>query len=216
MIHGSKFSQAATATIQLVIQHGVDIQAQDKYGETALWIAIKDRTDDTYVAKAILRQYQLLGIPVDPSLIFPAIEASSFNNSCSKITELLKYGFEQTLHDSDGNTPLHHCVIKNATAALRKLITFPSVNLDLRNQNGFTPLHLASKTGSIDCLAILCENGASLNSRVENSEDVALTLALASGNTEAFYVVSFTMVCQIIKLLTNACNSYSNIMQTFG
>jgi ankyrin repeat protein len=216
MIHGSKFSHAATVTIQLVIQHGVDIQTRDKYGETALSIAIKDRTDDMYVAKVILRQYQLLGIPVDPSLIFPAIESSSFNNSCSKITEVLKYGFEQTLHNSDGNAPLHHCVIKSATAALRKLVTFPSINLDLRNRDGFTPLHLASKIGSIDCLAILCENGASVNSRVDNSEDVALTLALASGNTDVFYVVSFTAICQITKALTNACTSYSNITQIFG
>jgi ankyrin repeat protein len=191
MIHGSKFSEAATATIELAIQHGADIQARDIHGETSLSIAIQNRTDDIYVAKTILRQYDLLGISVDPLLIFPAIEASSFNNSCSKITELLKYGFEQTLQNSDGDTPLHHCVIKGAAAALRKLITFPSINLDIRNRDGFTPLHLASKTDSNECLAILCENGASVNSRVDNSEDVALTLALGSGNTEAFYLVSF-------------------------
>jgi|SRR5580700_8822503 ankyrin repeat protein len=149
MIHGSQFLDAAASTIRLLLRHGLNILAQDKYGDTSLSAALKDRSEDTYITKTMLEQYECLGIPIDPSVIFPAIESSSYNNSCIRIKELLKYGFEPELQNSDGNTALHHCAVKGAVAALRTLIAYPGVDIDIRNKERLTPLHLASKVGSI-------------------------------------------------------------------
>ncbi|CAG8976204.1 hypothetical protein HYALB_00011135 [Hymenoscyphus albidus] len=188
-LHSFGDSSLSPSYARLLLRHGSNIQSPNIYGDTALLIAVKDRADDVHAMKVILKQYDILCLPIDKSLIFPAIEASSFNNSCSKISELLAHGFEQTLQNSDGNMILHHCVVKGAAAALRMLATDSTLDLEVRNREGYTPLHLACVMDSIGCLAILCENGASVNSQVDGSKDLALSLALSSGSIEAFYIL---------------------------
>jgi ankyrin repeat protein len=215
MIHGPKFSEVATATIKLLTQYGLNIQSQDIYGDTALSIAVKDRAVDIHATKTILKQNDRSCIQIDQSLNFLAIEASSFNNDCSKISELLVYGFEGARQNSDGSTLLHHCVIRGATAALRLLVTYPDIDIEIRNREGLTPLQLASKIGSIGCLNILCGAGASVNSQVDGSNDVPLSLALAGGSIEAFYGVRLPSIYQAAAYQREYI-SYFNTTQTCG
>lgn len=81
----------------------------------------------------------------------------------SKIIELL---LEK---DEDNRTPLHYCVYastKESLTCLNYFIPFcSSYEVNVKDNNGITPLHMAAFRNNLDAMKLLCEQGGNLFNR---------------------------------------------------
>lgn len=68
----------------------------------------------------------------------------------------LFFGSDPNQQDSDGNTPLHHCILNKRADSLELLLN-NSADPRIRNLKGHTPLHLACEHGNLPATVILIE-----------------------------------------------------------
>lgn len=100
----------------------------------------------------------------------------SFGSSTDIINAIL--GTSKTITDSDGNTPIHIAVQKEANATVLSYLIKKGYSFDTRNSSGFTPLALAIKSNQDDLVSILLENGANPFNEVSDENENALIIAL--------------------------------------
>ncbi|WP_375327199.1 ankyrin repeat domain-containing protein [Candidatus Tisiphia endosymbiont of Nemotelus uliginosus] len=98
----------------------------------------------------------------------------------SFVKKLLSNGIDLDPEDIYGCTPLHHCAIKNGSAAMAKILIENNGNLNWQDKLGFTPLHLAIKTGNTAVAQILIENKSNLLLK-NNKGNTPLHLAREDG-----------------------------------
>lgn len=99
--------------------------------------------------------------PITQEWLFGAVE-----NGNLKTTQLITTLNPKLLHtyDENGQTPLHLSVStgKNDLSMIQFLI-LKGGNVDLKNQNGYTSLHIAAGHGNLFLAEYLIQNGASVN-----------------------------------------------------
>ena len=82
-----------------------------------------------------------------------------------------------------GNSLLHLCAYTDNTSWLSTLLSINSVDVNVQNNHGETPLHWASKMNSLDTADLLIRAGSDINAR-DQSESCPLHLAAAQGHPE--------------------------------
>ena len=80
------------------------------------------------------------------------------------IRTLLKYGANPNIQDSvetGNNNPMHIAVSKNMIQTLQLFLDIdePAPELEMKNTNGFTVLHIAAVKGYVEICKILMETG---------------------------------------------------------
>ena len=79
------------------------------------------------------------------------------------------------IQDKDGNTALHYSIILNNYDTTKEILKY-NVNLKLRNNNSYTPFHLAIYQKNIDIIKLFLEkdilNKIDINSRINTGETV--------------------------------------------
>jgi len=83
------------------------------------------------------------------------------------------------IRDPDGKNLLHLAVGQNHTPIAEKLIAL-GVNINAKDDVGYTPLHEAVRSGSRQCAELLLKNGADM-SIVDNNGDTVLETAIYFG-----------------------------------
>ena len=92
------------------------------------------------------------------------------------LNEILKYKHIYiNRKDCDGNTPLHHAVMKDRYGCVLKLYNHGA--RFLFNKMGYTPLHLASKSNSIQCFKILLNRSSTSIDRTNSRNETPLFIA---------------------------------------
>jgi hypothetical protein len=64
-----------------------------------------------------------------------------------------------------GRTQLHHCVRKGLTSSVKRLLSIRNINVNVKDVNRATPLHLAAENGHIEIARLLLQNGAEVNAK---------------------------------------------------
>lgn len=67
-------------------------------------------------------------------------------------------------YDSDDNTALHVAVMSQKLAAVLQLLKY-GANPDAENAAGWTPVHLAVRTGSVEIVEALVAHGGDLGKK---------------------------------------------------
>jgi cytohesin len=89
------------------------------------------------------------------------------NKSSEYIEQWIKQAVDNvniTPH-AHGATILHHTAMRNGLGKVAKIIISMGGNVNLKEVNGYTPLHIAASYGSIDVAEVLISNGADIDSK---------------------------------------------------
>jgi Ankyrin repeats (3 copies) len=78
-----------------------------------------------------------------------------------------------------GSTELHHDILEGRIDDLRATLDKHAHLINVRDKNGWTPLHEAARKGEIDAIELLLNRGAEVNARTGSKENGDSPLALA-------------------------------------
>ncbi|MBF8150064.1 ankyrin repeat domain-containing protein [Winogradskyella sp. F6397] len=157
-----------------------DINATNKKGESALALAVKGNATNT-VAYLLEEGAKSNSIDSDGNnLVYYVINSYSEKNKeeFTKKLDLLKsHGLDLTAVQKNGNNWFHLTVEKNSISLLKLALEF-NQDINAKNKDGNTPLHLAALKATDDVvLKFLVKNGAK-KEIVTDFEESAYDLAI--------------------------------------
>ena len=151
---------------QLLLQNGADVNAISKNGSSPLHVAIEESNLHVDIVKLLLEN----GADVharkngETPLCLAALinyRLASFSDSNNDIDS---YSNNDIDSDSDSNSKLNEDLVE-----IVKLLLEYGAEVNVRNENGETPLHSASEKGQFEIINLLLKNEADVNA-VNNRE----------------------------------------------
>ena len=133
-------------TMTLLIKHGADVNVQDEEGKTALHYAIERCDVSCEVLSCLIKNGANVNAYSNDGYT-PLMKAIIRNQLIHVVTYLIEDGANVDLQDKNGNTALHHAVLceTNFCDLIDHLVTGGASHI--RNNQGLTPLLLASNRG---------------------------------------------------------------------
>ena len=111
-------------------------------------------------------------------------------NNLTAVARLLEEGADVNWRDEDGMSGLHWAAVNNYGALLARLLTEPTVSVNITNTQGETPLMMASFAGRDGLVSRLCgSEGIELNCRDVNGW-TALHWAVDQSRTGCVQILS--------------------------
>lgn len=153
-----------TATVQILIDAGVPLEATDYLGETALFKAVYSNCVET------VKQLLVAGTNVNAKCKNGRTPLM-VGNSYKIFNKLLEYRSDESACDSDGLTALHYYAKENKGHFVRMLCT-PGSKINSRCNMGNTALQLAVRSKSSECIQLLLDRGA--NFSISNNDGIGL------------------------------------------
>jgi ankyrin len=191
----------------LLIDHGADVTAQNKDGDTPLHLALTPSNQSPALSRLVLMEEtpKLTGgeVEVVRMLINRGADVTAQNKDrhtplhlalipstwiwSQVLTErevevvrmLIDHGADLTAQNKDGETPLHLASRRRQVAAGRMLID-RGADITAQNKHRETPLHLALKENCVDVARMLIDHSADVNHVMVQNEDGENPLHLAS------------------------------------
>jgi hypothetical protein len=143
----------------------------------------------TAVSNAIKRsdiaQLEILIPAGDIRTILP-LHIAAKQSALDSIELLLSAGINPTIMDEKGRTPLHYCALassKSSALCCSFLLSVGNKLLKIRDREGNTALHLATKANNIHVVKCLMEHGSSATLS-NNSGQSSISIAMSNGYTE--------------------------------
>uniref|UniRef100_A0A8C3LXP0 Ankyrin repeat domain 27 n=1 Tax=Chrysolophus pictus TaxID=9089 RepID=A0A8C3LXP0_CHRPC len=144
--------------IEVLLQNGANPNTQNRMKETSLQCALN--------SKVLLFIFQL-----DFSLMSPQHSTETFSRG-SSVSSL-----------SSASTDVRQDEVKNSYKEVRLRVPASGLGVNVSNQDGFTPLHMAALHGHSDLVSLLLKHGASISAK--NAEHaVPLHLACQKGHSQ--------------------------------
>jgi ankyrin repeat protein len=169
--------------IRVLLDHGADIQAQDKNGRTALYVAAQSGSLE---AIRVLLDHSTERQAQDKDGR-TALHMAAQSGSLEAIRVLLDRGADIQAQDKDGRTALHMAVQSGSFKAIQMLLDH-SANIQAQDKNGRTALHVAAQSGSLEAIRVLLDHGAERQARDKNRR-TALHMAAQSGSFKAIQML---------------------------
>ncbi|XP_003458836.2 B-cell lymphoma 3 protein homolog [Oreochromis niloticus] len=159
---------------------------QDEDGDTALHIAVV-QGELAMVYKLI--QFLVLAhkdVDIYNNLRQTPLHLAVITKQANMVEALLKAGADPAALDRNGQTALHLCCEYDQRDCLSVLLSMPSsaTCLEIRNFEGFSPLHLAVLQGRKDLARMLLDAGADINAMDIKSGQSPLMHAVESNNAD--------------------------------
>lgn len=170
--------------IQTLIDAGINMNAPDKYGDTALEKAVFHGHTD--VVKALLDR----SITIKTTKNRPILHEAVFWERTDIIQLLIDFGVDVNETDRYGNTALHIAAAQGSEKNVHLLIN-AKANTNSKNIFGITPLHEAVKQQHIHIIQTLLKHGVDANESDSHGR-TALHLSVQMKNPD------------IVKVLLNA------------
>jgi len=153
-----------TDAAQRLLTLGVDVNSRDNQGRTPLQVAQQEQKSEDVLLL-------LLDHGADPNVQDDDGQTPlHFASRWGKIKvarRLLELGAYVNSRDFRGRTPLHHILWWNEDVPL--LLLKHNAEPDIRDEDGQTPLHVASQNGGLEVAMRLLELGVDVNSRDNRS-----------------------------------------------
>ncbi|KAF4997521.1 hypothetical protein FDECE_12051 [Fusarium decemcellulare] len=158
-----------------LLEYEADVNARDLIDWTPLHYACQ-RGNTTVVEELLLAQADLNLCGIDG--VTP-LHCAAMSGCIDAATSLIKARATADATDNAGNTWLHWAAFHGHTKFMIELK--PQVDINLRNHNGRSPLHLASVNGHKAVVRTLAGNGADIGAE-DDANQTPLHLAAAKGH----------------------------------
>ena len=138
-------------TLNFLLENGVDPNAQDDEGGTALMYACRMFGDVNVVQ--LLLSYDAVAACMDNTQMTAYMFAASYNNAPALATLIATCGKHINACDSSGRTALHWAMLSASSECFRQIAQYSITNVCITDSNGETVLHyLARSLGKeFDC-----------------------------------------------------------------
>jgi ankyrin repeat protein len=171
--------------VALLLKFGADAEAQDVDKMTPLFYALQSQQGESETASQLLLDHGASVHARDNNGRTPLHPASQ-NHSSNLMALLLKLGADVDAQDDNNITPLLGALEFSGGGTAAQLLLNHHASVQVRNKNGQTPLHLASRWGLSDVVALLLQLGAD----VDAQDDDMMTPLLCSFGSEGFISVA--------------------------
>lgn len=211
-INGNKLE-----AIKYLLANGASAMQQDMYGQTPLHFAVQTKNVDC------IRILQATGANSMTKDTYGTTPLSlAMNQSQTMVATLI--GKDRSLQNSDGESPLHIAVIENANLEKLNFLLSVGFQINKRDKNGNTPLHLAVQLKRSEMIPMLLSNNANvfisnnigvsplsfvLTERTEYLKNFSSSLrnkSDAMGDTILHYAARFATAEIVQQLLNDAHN----------
>lgn len=190
-INGQAVSRSASC--ENLVKTVLRIIEQDFDGDTLIHIAIIQ--NEEYIAKSMISMVSILDpelLDIPNFLLQTPLHLAVLVRSVELVEILIQSGADLGCRDLHGNTPLHiasyHgfdnivvCLLKYASGKKRKSTFIQEIND--RNYEGQSCLHLSTFNNSLPVINLLSRFGADVNARDGKSGKTILHYAAEMGNT---------------------------------
>ena len=173
---------------RLLLEHGADINAQNKDGRTPLHVAAENGRVE--VVRVLHEHGANIGAEDDAGRT-PLHLAASYG-SVQTVHVLLEYGANIGANDNEGRTPLHLAVVKKAgwlEVEVVRVLLEHGANVGAEDDESFTPLHLAANYGKAEVVRVLLEHGANVGAE-DNQGRTPFQIASAEGENKIMKMLS--------------------------
>jgi ankyrin repeat protein len=163
------------AVARLLIDHGAKVDAQNSYGETALFSAAW--VGGPELVRLLLRSgadvmHRSLGgsTPLHKAAQCAAHDAAAV---------LLEAGAQAEARDRGGETPLHEAAFQQyPRSGMVKLLVGHGAHVDCRDNYGATPLYQAARADNLVMASDLLDRGADVNAATDSGETPLMAAAM--------------------------------------
>jgi hypothetical protein len=117
-------------------------------------------------------------------LVAPLMNLSKVTRTCIHLQPIM---MNVTL-GRYGRTQLHHCAKNGLIYSVNRLLSIRNINVNMKNVNGWTPLHEAAFKGHIEIARLLLQNGAEVNAK-GNGGWTPLHCSACDGHVEILHLL---------------------------
>eukprot|EP00210_Caulerpa_lentillifera_P009480 g9040.t1 len=149
----------STSMLNKCLNHGADIDVQNYYGKSALYVATDETLPDfvdILLARGANPNLQ------ETELKWAALHKAAFHGNAAIVELLLKANAEVDLLTSDGDTPLHVAAWKGH-AHIAKLLLDAGAGKNIGRKDNQTPLFVATAYHNNEVAMVLIEAGCIIN-----------------------------------------------------
>ena len=147
---------------RLLSSPGVNPNACDCRGRTALWYSVRDKPQFVAIVKLLVEDSRVDINAADNQSVTPIFQA--VHTKATEIASILLTTGKTNVNLTDhmGFAPLTYAAMKGPPSILELLLEVPGVDIECRDDRWYTPLALAAKYGQEESVAALIARGASL------------------------------------------------------
>ena len=154
-------------TVQVLLTHGADPEITNKQGMTSLHLASK--LGDEEIIDSLFENRANPHAKNEKDNMRTPLHYAAVNDRGRIIFSLLAQGAYANAQDALGNTPLHYSALKNALGTSGILVRYS--NLDAKNKQGLTALHIALMEKSLDVARLFVLHNANLQVYTPQGKD---------------------------------------------
>ena len=158
--------------MQLLIQHGADINTRYKRNSTLLHLVLAVRTE-------------FVQFVIQADITDQDYEHRFLRDTTAVAVEaLIQKGVDVNARDGDNSTPLHLALSKShVDPKTLRLLLQHGADVKARDKDGLTPLHCASCWAEVESVQLLIQHGADVDAR-DKKNSTPLHLALSKGHVD--------------------------------
>ena len=150
----------------LVENSRCDLNAQDRWGDTALHLAVSSGTDVVEKVQCML-QSERCNLNVTNNMEYTPLHFAVSRKEFQSAAILLSHSkCNPNTQNRSGNTPLHEAVIRQAPVDVIEALIHKSCNHTVVNNDGMTPLQISVNLCELDYVYVM------ITSRKYNNEDI--------------------------------------------
>ena len=164
--------------VEFLINHGASVNATDKYGNTALLLAVRERQNEIFCL--VLQNVNDAGLYIVNQRT-PLMQVAA----CGQIEiveVLINHGASINARDKYGNTALLFAA-RERQKGIVELLLQKGADVEIPDEDDITPLMEAAECGHVQIVELLINHGASVNAK-DKYGCTALSLALANNHND--------------------------------
>jgi ankyrin repeat protein len=213
-------STASLAVLNELILHGANVSARTKTGETAVHFAAGFSGLDWNDARSVENRHN--PVEIISSLEAHGADVKAGNTAgqsalhfaadtgyAGTLQELLNKHLDPRASDNHGDTPLYKAIASHTSDRVEKVKLLISPGVNVANNDGDTPLHIAAREMDASVCSTLLDNGADVD-KANKKGETPLLLAASNFNRQYVDPKTYAEVIRLFASKTSAIDGHDN------
>ncbi|EFX78101.1 hypothetical protein DAPPUDRAFT_53589 [Daphnia pulex] len=173
---GALWKNIPVELFRVILEKSTNVNAQDEVGTTALhWATFKQST--TAVEELLKHKDVDVNLKNNQNQTALYIACAWKNIPIDLFKIILENSTDVNVQEEDGDTALHNAIVFEFETAIKELLERKDIDVNIKNNNKRTPLHLALMGKGFPINLVILEKSTDVNAQEEDG-DTALHLAI--------------------------------------